>query len=320
MTQAKRIYLLTSLSAHLFLFSAMGSEITVETATYKRIDDLEIKADVHRPNDESLCPVLVWIHGGALINGGRQGINHLLRDLFLEGGYALVSIDYRLAPESKLPEIIEDLEDAFKWLRQNGRHLFNLDTSKIAVAGGSAGGCLTLTSGFRVTPPPTVLVSLWGYGDLIGDWYSTPSPHPRHNRQPIAWEEVAAIPDGPVIANANDRTANGGLFYNYCRQQGLWPELVSGFDLSSEQEKFFPFMAVKNVTPNYPPTLLIHGTHDTDVPYEQSVLMVEQFKRHNVPHKLISIQGAEHGLRDGDPNDISQAYSAVLPFVNQYMR
>ncbi|MCZ6671487.1 MAG: prolyl oligopeptidase family serine peptidase [Verrucomicrobia bacterium] len=43
----------------------------------------------------------------------------------------------------------------------------------------------------------------------------------------------------------------------------------------------------------YPPTLMIHGTNDTDVPDEQSVMMAEQFEQHGVPHKLISIENGE---------------------------
>ena len=296
------------------------SKNQVHTFTYKTVGELEIKADVHRANDEVIRPVLVWIHGGALINGGRQSVSKPILEIFLEAGYAIVSIDYRLAPETKLPHIIEDLEDAFKWLRKDGPRLFYVDASRIAVAGGSAGGCLTLTSGFRVDPPPTVLVSFWGYGDLIGDWYSTPSLHARHNREKISWEEIEDIPKGPQVANSSNRNGNGGRFYQYSRQQGLWPKLVSGWNPNSEAEKFFPFMAVKNVTNNYPPTLLIHGTNDTDVPFEQSVMMAEQFRQQDVDHKLISIENAEHGLKDGDPKEIARAYAAVLPFVEQHMR
>lgn len=304
-----------------FLTTAgMGLTIKSQTFTYKTADTLEIKADVLRPDDGETRPVLVWIHGGALINGSRQKVSDRIQSIFLNAGYAIVSIDYRLAPETKLPLIIEDLEDAFKWLRKDGARLFNGDTSKIAVAGGSAGGCLTLTAGFRVQPPPDVLVSFWGYGDLIGDWYSTPSPHRRHNREKLVWEDVADITKGPAVANANDRKGNGGKFYNYSRQQGLWPKLVSGWDPHTEPEKFYPFMAVKNVTENYPPTLLIHGTGDTDVPYEQSVLMAEQFKIHGVPHRLIGIQNGEHGLDGGDSREIEAAYASVLPFVDKYMK
>ena len=82
-------------------------------------------------------PVLVWIHGGALINGHRAGISGRVKKAMLNAGYALVSIDYRLAPETMLPGIIEDVEDAFKWIRKEGPKRFNVDTSKIAVSGGS---------------------------------------------------------------------------------------------------------------------------------------------------------------------------------------
>jgi acetyl esterase/lipase len=303
-----------------FASSIFGADTIVQTFIYKKVGELEIKADVHRADDEVTRPVMVWIHGGALINGGRQRVSNPMREMFLKDGYAIVSIDYRLAPESKLPQIIEDLVDAFKWLRRDGARLFNVDASKIAVLGGSAGGFLALTSGFRVQPPPTALVSFFGYGDLIGDWYSTPSPHPRHNREKLTWEDVANIPDGPTVANSKDRAGDGGKFYQYCRQQGLWPLKVSGFDPHTEPEKFYPYMAVKNVTKNYPPTLMIHGTVDTDVPHEQSVMMAEQFKQVGVPHKLISIQNGEHGLRGGDPADIDAAYAAVLTFVNKYMK
>ncbi|HIK95710.1 MAG TPA: alpha/beta hydrolase, partial [Planctomycetes bacterium] len=164
----------------------------VTTYTYKRVGDLEIKADVHRADDNLARPVVVWIHGGALINGNRAGVSGRVKKRMLEAGYVIVSIDYRLAPETKLPGIIEDVEDAFKWIRKDGAALFHADTGRIAVMGGSAGGCLTLTSGFRVQPRPTVLVSFWGYGDLIGDWYSKPSPHPRHNRVQITKDDAFA--------------------------------------------------------------------------------------------------------------------------------
>ena len=310
--------LLFSLAAAIPLSSA--TETTTRTFTYKTVGELKIKADVIRADDETIRPVLVWIHGGALINGGRERVPERVKDPFLEAGYAIVSIDYRLAPETKLPGIIEDLEDAFKWIRQQGPELFHIDPSKIAVAGGSAGGCLTLTSGFRVQPPPQVLVSFWGYGDLIGDWYSTPSPYPRHNRRKLTWDDVAFIDNGPPIANATDRKGNGGLYYQYCRQQGLWPKQVTGWDPHTEAHRFHPYMAVKNVTADYPPTLLIHGTEDTDVPYEQSVMMAEQFREHGVPHRLISIENGEHGLGGGDPQAIDDAYAAVLPFVQKHLK
>jgi len=78
-------------------------------------------------------------------------------------------------------------------------------------------------------------------------------------------------------------------------------------------------MPLRNVTKKYPPTLLIHGTEDTDVPYEQSVLMVEQFEKHGVEHALISIAGGEHDLEGGDPEKIDAAYESALGFLQRHL-
>lgn len=296
---------------------ANANDVSVKTYTYKKVGDLEIKVVVHRRDDTVIRPVVVRIHGGALIVGHRDWEKDNVYLKLLEAGYAIVSIDYRLAPETKLTSIIEDLEDVFDWIQEEGQELFRVDTSKIAVTGGSAGGYLTLTSGFRVKPRPTVLVVFWGYGDLIGDWISTPSQHhPSDITKQEAWEQVS----GPPISDSRDRKGNGGAFYMYCRNHGLWPKAVSGWDPSTEAKKFFKYMPVKNVTHDYPPTMLVHGTSDTDVPYEQSLMMAEEFKKHNVEYKLITIPGAEHGLKDGDPKLVNAAYNSAVEFINTFMK
>lgn len=295
-------------------------ETQPETHTYKTVGDLAIKLDVYRPHDELTRAAVVWIHGGALIGGNRSDTDRRVRKHMLEAGHVLISLDYRLAPETQLAELVHDVEDAFEWIRHNGPRLFKVDPTRIAVAGGSAGGYLTLTSGFRVRPRPVALFSLFGYGDLIGDWYSTPSPHPRHNHRKVTREEAFRQVSGPAISDSRDRKGDGGAFYEYCRQTGTWPKAVSGWDPNTEPERFHPFMPVKNVTAEYPPTVLIHGTSDTDVPYEQSVLMADQFKLHKVPHVLISIPNGEHGLRGGDPKLIDAAYAKAFAFVDERLK
>lgn len=301
------------------LINTAAAEVRTQTYTYKQVGDLEIKADVHRAADDTLRPVVVWIHGGALIMGSRGGVDPRVKKMFLEAGYAIVSIDYRLAPETKLPAILEDVEDAFRWIREKGPELLRIDASKMAVLGGSAGGYLTLVAGHRVQPRPTVLVAFWGYGDLIGDWYSQPSPHPRHQGSKMTEEQARQQVSGPPIANARDRQGDGGAFYQFCRQRGVWPQEVAGWDPHTEAQKYYGYMPVKNVTSQYPPTLLIHGTKDTDVPYEQSVLMADQFRKFGVDHAFLTIAGGEHGLAGGDPQEIDQAYEQVFRFVHQRM-
>src|ERR1700722_18857412 len=64
---------------------------------YKTVGDLKIQADVWRADDAEVRPVVVWIHGGALITGNRDSAPKDLLDLCRAEGCALVSIDYRLA-------------------------------------------------------------------------------------------------------------------------------------------------------------------------------------------------------------------------------
>src|SRR6516164_2268961 len=88
------------------------------TAAYREIDGHKILADVYRPQDAKVRPVIVWIHGGALITGNRdlEKPEDIILAFAKARGCAVVSIDYRLAPETKLPDIISDIEEAFRWL------------------------------------------------------------------------------------------------------------------------------------------------------------------------------------------------------------
>ena len=72
---------------------------------------------------------------------------------------------------------------------------------------------------------------------------------------------------------------------------------------------------MRNVTSDYPPTLLIHGTKDTDVPFEESLMMVKQFEKHGVSHLLKRIENGEHGFGGGDPQQITDAYETMRKFV-----
>jgi acetyl esterase/lipase len=231
--------------------------------TYKTVDKLEIHADVIGGNADRPRPTLIWIHGGALILGNRDGSNPLFAPL-LEAGFAIVSIDYRLAPETKLPAILEDVQDACGWVREKGPELFKADPGKIVVAGGSAGGYLTLTTGYRVKPRPRALVSFWGYGDVIGDWYSKPDPF--YRKQPLVTKEEALKSVGTTPLSGAGPGNTRGRFYLYCRQQGTWPNEVAGLDPVKDAKAFAPFCPIQNVTADYPPTMFVHGTKDTDVP------------------------------------------------------
>jgi acetyl esterase/lipase len=297
--------------------SLSGPPVVKKTHVYKRVGQLGIRADSYRFQDRPKQPVVVYIHGGALINGQREPGGPRLDEACREHGWVKVSLDYRLAPETKLSEIISDIEDAFRWIRQSGPELFQADPERIAVYGESAGGYLTLVSGYRVEPRPKALVSLWGYGDLIGPWYSEPNSH--YKSKLTAAEAQELLTYQPVADSRDRQHAKAGLFYSYCRQHGLWPKMVAGWDPRTEADKFTPYMPVKNVTPAYPPTLLIHGDKDTDVPVGQSQMMAAEMKKQGVEHRLITIAGAEHGLADGKREDVEGAYKAAAEFLKKQL-
>jgi len=302
----RRFLELTSAAVPLGFFSRHASaQGTAEkkTYTYKTLDKLEIQADVYSSKADQLRPTLIWIHGGALILGDRGGIDDTFRDQLVVAGFAVVSIDYRLAPETKLAAILEDVQDACKWVRDKGPELFQADPRRIAVAGNSAGGHLTLTTGYRVEPKPRALVAFWGYCDIMGDWVSKPNAF--YRRQPLVTREEArqAVGTKPLTTPAAKNSR--GRFFLYCRQQGVWPQEVAGLDPAKDARAFDPFCPIRNVTAQYPPTLLIHGSKDTDVPHEQSADMDRELTKHRVDHELITVREAGHGLVDAKPEEVS---------------
>ncbi len=299
------------------LQSVDGQDVIRATYTYKTVGDLRIRADVYRKPDDIVRPAILWLHGGALIMGNRRGLNAVQAERYLDAGYTIISIDYRLAPQAKLRDIIEVLVDAYRWVRVDGPKLFRIDPNRIAVVGHSAGGYLTLMAGFRLNPRPAALVAFYGYGDIAGAWYSRPDPF--YNRQPAITKEEAYRAVGTRVIS-EDVGGNRGRFYLYTRQQGVWPLEVTGLDPDKEPRTFDPLCPVRNVTKDYPPTLLLHGDNDTDVPYEQSVLMAKELERHGVRHELITMPGRGHGF-DGAMSDthIAATFDRVLAFLKKHL-
>jgi acetyl esterase/lipase len=291
-----------------------------ESYVYKTVPGCEIGVDVYRARMGSgPRPVLVWIHGGCLIYGSRKPTGKDRLAPYLDSGWAVAAIDYRLAPETLLPEIIADLRDAFRWIRAKGPALFDADPQRVAVVGHSAGGYLSLMAGTCVVPRPRAIVSFYGYGDIVGDWYSKPDPfycqQPRVTKE-RAYAEIGRTP----IAAATGARAESPI-YLYCRQRGLWPNVVGGRDPAEEPEFFAPFCPIQNVGPDYPPTLLLHGEADTDVPYQQSAIMAEELSRQGIENELVTIRDGPHGF-DADLGrpQVRAAFDAVLAFLTKHLR
>jgi acetyl esterase len=88
------------------------------------------------------CPLVVYIHGGGFVSGSIVSHDNVARIIADEGRVAVLSIEYRLAPEHKFPAAVDDAIRAYQWARDNAAML-GCDPARIAVAGDSAGGNLS---------------------------------------------------------------------------------------------------------------------------------------------------------------------------------
>ncbi|MDW0117876.1 alpha/beta hydrolase [Sporosarcina thermotolerans] len=286
------------------------------TIVYKQGQNFELKGDFYAVSEKSR-PLIVFIHGGGLIWGSREDINQTQIEFFHKAGFNIFSIDYRLAPESKLPDIKDDIDDALFWVKNEGVNQFDYDSERIAVIGSSAGGYLALLSG-TLTNKPRTIVSFYGYGDITGDWAVKPSPHytsmtnvPRELAKMLLSKDIISV--GPI----EKRYA----IYMHARQHGVWIEELSGLIPFLEKDKLKKYSPLFNIHADYPPTLLLHGTNDEDVPYEQAVLFAESLQENGIEGKLITIPEGKHQFdNDWELPVVQNAFNEVLTFLNDHLK
>jgi acetyl esterase len=122
--------------------------LEVPKARLARVQDVQVPARdgttlaarLYAPSHDPL-PVLLYLHGGGFTIGSVQTHDILCRELARLAGIAVLSVDYRLAPEHQFPVAVNDAWDALQWLQGQGVAL-GIDTRRMAVGGDSAGGTL----------------------------------------------------------------------------------------------------------------------------------------------------------------------------------
>lgn len=297
----------------------LGSDTNIikRTFVYKTVGKTKIHADFYQADDTTPNPAIIWVHGGALMFGSRADIPAEQLKLYLKAGYSVISIDYRLAPETKLPEIIKDVIDGIEWTRNIGRALLNIDTAHIFVVGQSGGAYLALMSGYLMRDPPQGIVSFYGYGTIQGDWYNKPDSFYRTKNLITKENATKLIRDSTITTcSVQDRLD----LYIYSRQKGLWPQLVTSHNPKKEARWFNKYCPIKNMYSNYPPVLLIHGDKDLDVPFEESVSMDKKLTKEKVKHQFIRMKNYGHlfDIFEGGLSnpDVKKTFAEVITFLN----
>lgn len=288
--------------------------------TFRHIDGVHLLADIHRPARSGPVPAILWLHGGALIGGRRTDLFPTQRDRYMAAGWAVVAPDYRLAPETPIDDILSDVVAAWEWLATTGAAEHSLDPTRLALVGHSAGGYLALARGPHLRPRPRAIVSFYGYGDVAGDWYTRPSP--TYLAEPPIPRETAlsALREAPPWA---DDLSPRMTYYRHLRQQGTWPieTLGIGPDHPDAATRLARHCPERHVTADHPPTLLLHGDLDDDVPVERARDMAAALARAGVRHELLILPGAGHGF-DADPDDpsASRALDRAVAFLADALR
>ncbi|MGB3366564.1 MAG: alpha/beta hydrolase [Acidaminobacteraceae bacterium] len=291
-----------------------------KTYEYKKVDNHSLKLDVYETNVlfsyGKRSKIIVYIHGGGLILGSRKDVSTDKISLYNDAGYTFVSIDYRLAPLTKLRDIIYDAYDAITWVQNNLFKYCSVDVDNIAVIGSSAGGYLALMSGL-IEKKPKVIVSFYGYGDIIADWAIKASSFYLKDIL-ITKEQAESFISNEVVSNSSDERF---LYYLYCRQSGNWISEISGYNTLMQKARLKKLSPFYNLDENFPKTLLIHGDKDNDVPFEESLKMAIRLNESGVFNELIRLNGEGHEFdKDMNKSSVINTYESVLNFLEKKLK
>lgn len=264
--------------------------------TYAIANNYECKLDLWVPeNPGERVPTLMYIHGGGWVSGEREEFALLFLP-FIEMGFAVANVQYRMAHVSPAPSAVQDCRAALRWVTYNADK-YGLDADRIVVFGHSAGGHLALMTG--------MLDSSAGL-----DWEIPGSND--DERSEMMWRyyadkqagreelKVAAIIEWSGVTDVSD-LLDGPNKKGYAL---AW--LGAAPDLEGLARRVSPITYVR---PGLPPMLLIHGDADPIVPYSHAVRLHEALDEAGVRNGLVTIPGGVHVRFKRE--DIARIYALI---------
>jgi len=235
---------------------------------YGSANNTPLKLDIWYPHDNpNPTPTLVYIHGGGWIFGSKEGSVYQLLP-YLERGWRVVNVEYRMAGNSLAPGSVEDTRCALRWIYRNAAQ-WKFDTSKIVLTGHSAGGHLSLITG--MLPDGTSLDNRC-YADA------------KSGGVPM---KVAGIVNWYGITDVNDLIQGPNLKNYAAMWMGSLPNAVEVARTVS------PLTYVRS---GLPPVITIHGDKDDVVPYTHAIRLHEALDKTGNVNKLVTVKGGGHGM------------------------
>jgi acetyl esterase/lipase len=251
--------------------------------TYLTASNYEAKMDIYaRRGATTPQRTVVYFHGGFWAAGNKEGALMSLMP-WLEMGWTVVNVEYRLARVALAPAAVEDCLCALRFIATQAK-TYNIDTARIVLTGESAGGHLTLTTGMipesagldrecaGATPIPKVAAMI--------NWFGI--------------TDVADVIDGPHKANL----------------AVTWLGSLPNKDEIAKRVSPLTY-----VRPGLPPILTIHGDMDQLVPYDEAVRLHAALTKAGVSNQLLTIPGGRHG--NFTPEERTKIFSTIREFLGK---
>ncbi|KAF7194560.1 putative carboxylesterase M8 [Pseudocercospora fuligena] len=295
--------------------AAKYASFNIIDIAYKHVNGTSIPTSVLVPKKltPGKHPVLVRWHGGGCGTGHRlfaEWFGDWTLNLALQHSAIIISPDYRLMPESKGVDILQDARDFYIWLFNNASQILptgiDVDLAKILVTGESAGGWLALQAGFLIPDRVAAIISHYPMVDMRSPHFTekyekqlmdTPQIDPQ-----VLDDYVAKIEPGSIVTSRNP--PDGPEFVAIMFQQGSFPKYFG------TEKELYPLEMLENAT-SFPPTWLIHGTKDSMVPVASTEKFASALKKvlPETPMYVTLQEGEEHGF---DLHDAASGASASL--------
>lgn len=281
-----------------------------QNIVYQKADSVDLRLDVISggsvPAGPTGRPVVIYFHGGGFVAGAKEG--SLLKTLpYLAKGFEVVNVEYRLGSQGQAPAAVEDGRCALHWVVRHAKE-YGFDTSKIVVAGESAGGHLALMTG---------MLSIAAGFDSVCE-----VPYEDWQQDGLKDVKVAAIVDffglidlPEFLLPPNPQKKNAAALPMPRNFVLRWIG-----DAPNKLELARQMSPLTYVGKDTPPILIVHGEKDAYVPYEQAVLFHQELDKHKIQNRLITIEGGGHGASPPFAWSAAQnlrAHEAVFDFLKQ---